>query len=104
MATDKYAGDLTQKTAATLNGYEQFIMFDTTEGKRAYLGDVATFIGGSINAMTVEEAEAGSVTEKRFVAPQVFRDSTLSIVNEDEAILSSETVDLWKEILGITEE
>ena len=37
-------GDLTQETSSTLDGTEQFVMFDSTEGKRATLDDVATAI------------------------------------------------------------
>ena len=36
--------ELTQETAATLDGTEEIVMFDTTEGKRSTLDDVKTFI------------------------------------------------------------
>lgn len=36
--------DLTQETASTLDGTEQFVMFDSSTGKRATLGAVAEVI------------------------------------------------------------
>lgn len=40
------AQDLTAETTSTLSGNEQFVMFDSTEGKRADIDDVATYIAG----------------------------------------------------------
>ena len=40
------AQDLTAETTSTLSGNEQFVMFDNTEGKRADIDDVATYIAG----------------------------------------------------------
>lgn len=103
-ATDKYAGDLTQETPETLNGYEQVVMFDTNEGKRAYLLHLAQWIGSLTSSITQEEAVNGTSVDKRFVTPQSFKESTLAVMNEDDALLSSETITLWKNILGIEEE
>lgn len=41
---DIRAEDLTQETKATLDGSEQFIMFDSTEGKRGTVADVGDYI------------------------------------------------------------
>lgn len=40
------AQDLAQETASTLSGNEQFVMFDSTAGKRADIDDVAKYIAG----------------------------------------------------------
>lgn len=40
------AQDLAQETASTLSGNEQFVMFDSTAGKRADIDDVATYVAG----------------------------------------------------------
>lgn len=41
---DIRAEDLTQETKSTLDGSEQFIMFDSTEGKRGTVSDVGDYI------------------------------------------------------------
>ena len=41
---DVNASDLTQETKATLDGSEEFIMFDSTEGKRGSVADVGDYI------------------------------------------------------------
>lgn len=41
---DIRAEDLTQETKSTLDGSEQFIMFDSTEGKRGTVADVGDYI------------------------------------------------------------
>lgn len=41
---DINAMDLTQETASTLDGNEQFVMFDSTEGKRALLSLISEYI------------------------------------------------------------
>ena len=41
---DVNATDLTQETFSTLDGNEQFIMFDNTEGKRATLDAIKRYI------------------------------------------------------------
>ena len=41
---DINAMDLTQETAETLDGNEQFVMFDTEEGKRALLSLISEYI------------------------------------------------------------
>ena len=44
MANEINASDLTQETGSTLDGSEQFIMFDTVEGKRALLSVIADYV------------------------------------------------------------
>lgn len=41
---DVYAPDLTEETESTLSGAEQFVMFDSVEGKRAELSTIADYI------------------------------------------------------------
>lgn len=41
---DVYAPDLTEETESTLSGSEQFVMFDSVEGKRAELSTIADYI------------------------------------------------------------
>ena len=41
---DINATDLTQETASTLDGTEQFVLFDLVEGKRATVSDIKTYI------------------------------------------------------------
>ena len=40
---DVRATDLTQETSATLNGTEQFVMFDAAEGKRCTVNDMSEY-------------------------------------------------------------
>ena len=51
------APDMEQETAETLNGSEQFVMFDTEDGKRATLAVIADYIvkHGEIDGDTIED-------------------------------------------------
>ena len=44
MAVDKAVSTFTQETGSTLDGTEQFVMFDSQEGKRALLSVIADYI------------------------------------------------------------
>ena len=46
------AQDLTEETISTLGGTEQFVMFDNTEGKRADIDAIATYIAGDKTQLT----------------------------------------------------
>ena len=49
------ATDLTEETTATLSGNEQFVMFDSAEGKRADIDEVATYIAGDKTQLQTTE-------------------------------------------------
>lgn len=72
------------------------------ESYRVLVSDLETLFMEDFSAMTLAEATAGTVTEKRVISPKIFKDSALSIVNEDDALLSTTTINLWKSILGIS--
>ena len=65
---DVNASDLTQETKATLDGSEEFIMFDSTEGKRGTVDDVGDYIlqngdaDGNGNTVAQMVAAAGGDT------------------------------------------
>jgi len=44
MATDKYVSQFTAESSATLDGTEQIIMFDSVEGKRVTVTNLADYI------------------------------------------------------------
>ena len=44
MATDKLVTTFTEETSSTLNGNEQFVMFDSIEGKRALLSVISDYV------------------------------------------------------------
>lgn len=62
MATDKYVNQFTAETSDTLDGTEQIVMFDTVEGKRVTVSNLANFIINkldlTINGTTQTVAEA----------------------------------------------
>lgn len=72
------------------------------ESYRVLTSDLESLFMSDFQSMTQTEANAGTVTAKRVVTPKVFKDSTLSIMNEDNALLTTTTINLWKSILGIS--
>ena len=65
MPQDINATDLEQETAATLDGSEQFVMFDNTKGKRATAGDVAKYAVGDKTQLATNDKSSvvGAINE-----------------------------------------
>lgn len=45
------AQDLTAETSGTLDGNEYFVMFDGTQGKKASLNTIKTYIAGDLGGL-----------------------------------------------------
>lgn len=102
---DVYAPDLTEETESTLSGSEQFVMFDSVEGKRALLSTIANYIAqhGEINGddiptiIAAVEAKIGTLssldttTKTNLVAAINEVVSDLSDVKEDLSDVPTET-------------
>jgi len=94
------AQDLTQETLSTLGGDEQFVMFDSVEGKRADLSVVADYIvqHGTINESTISalltalDGKIGTLSNLNTTA----KSNLVAAINEilaNEGTLSSLTTD-----------
>ena len=59
------ATDLEQETSSTLDGSEQFVMFDSTKGKRASVGDIAKYaVGDKTQLQTTDKSSVvGAINE-----------------------------------------
>lgn len=86
--------DLEQETPSTLSGNEQFVMFDSVNGKRADIDDVATYItGDKANLQTTEKGSiVGAINEVNGKAADLKEDikNTLLIASQNETIISVE--------------
>ena len=95
---DINAEDLTQETVSTLDGNEQFIMFDSVEGKRALLSLIADYIAnhGEISGSTIPtlisaiEAKIGTLTN----LTTTDKSNLVAAINE----LVGDTADLKEDI------
>lgn len=64
---DVRASDLTQETAATLSGAEEFVMFDAAEGKRCSVNNMQTYLHqkkGCMERKTVRCNNAAASTDR----------------------------------------
>ena len=60
---DVRATDLTQETAATLNGSEQLVMFDAAEGKRCTIDDLFAFLRLAKGCMAYKNIRCNNTSE-----------------------------------------
>ena len=101
---DINAEDLTQETVSTLDGNEQFIMFDSVEGKRALLSLIADYIAnhGEISGSTIPtlisaiEAKIGTLTN----LTTTDKSNLVAAINE----LVGDTADLKEDLDEVQDE
>lgn len=60
---DVKANELTAETSTTLNGAEQFVMFDTAEGKRCTINDLLKYIRAKQGSMERKNVRCNAVVE-----------------------------------------
>ena len=75
MDGDVKCKDLTEETGQTLNGEEQFVMFDTEEGKRALLSVIADYI--------MQHGEIGGVDIPTLLNGKVDKEEGKSLTEND---------------------
>lgn len=82
------AQDLAQETAGTLSGNEQFVMFDSTAGKRADIDDVATYIAGDKTTLktTNKTSPVAAINENFDAIADVKEDFNLELYGLANAI------------------
>lgn len=90
---DVYAPDLAEETTSTLSGSEQFVMFDSVEGKRGSVNNVGSYILQNGDA----DGEGHTVAEMIEAAvPRMTKEVTGNPITVDDALggVDSLTVDL----------
>lgn len=90
---DVYAPDLAEETTSTLAGTEQFVMFDSVEGKRGSVNNVGSYILQNGDA----DGEGHTVAEMIEAAvPKLTKEVTGNPITVDDALgeVDSLTVDL----------
>jgi len=84
--------DLEQETTSTLSGNEQFVMFDSVNGKRADIDDVAKYIAGDKSQLATNDKSSvvGAINELKSGEDDLKEDLSLTGI-EDMAYVKTGT-------------
>ena len=96
---DKNVTTFTEETSSTLNGNEQFVMFDSIEGKRALLSVIADYIAehGEISGddiptlLAAIEAKIGTLSSLDTTAKTSLVAAVNELVSKEGALSSLDT-------------
>lgn len=60
---DKYVNELPQETYNTLDGTEQFVMFDVAEGKRSALNTIGNYVLSKMTPDNLDKSVTGTISD-----------------------------------------